>query len=291
MNHYETLGVARTATPEEIKAAYRKLARKWHPDICKEQGAEEKFKDINFAYDVLSDPGKRASYDLSIRAKEQTSSVGVQPAAWKYPNSVWLDPVTGNQVPVDFAQYKTFEEFMSEMLRQTKGTNSSNQNTPSNQGRQSSSGKTCLLSLTLKEAFDGAVRKIALGGQEQSVRFPPGSRAGIVALSSGRLAGASILVSIEPHPCFSLRGDKLFLEVWLLGQEAKDGLKVTIPTPDGRVKLIVPAGIKDGTTLILKGQGWRSKSVASGRSDLVVEVKIKSVGVLANRQLLALSSL
>jgi curved DNA-binding protein len=290
MSHYATLGVAPSATNEEIKKAYRKLARKYHPDVSKEPGSEEKFRAVNAAYEILSDVDKRRSYDAQLKKLEQlkvgkppnqsAQSPGTSPG-WS--GSVWVDPVSGNQIPIDFSRHNSFDEFLKDILSRTQAAPQS-WHAPS-----ATQPSVALIVLTMREAYCGVVREVNSFGSVQKVRIPPGARTGAVLSLSGSLTGCKLLIQVKAHPWLRFRGDDLCISVPVLLSEVATGTSVVIPTPDGRVTLKVPPGVKHGTILTLRDKGWLSSKSMSGRSNLLAEVQIDSQGVQGKRALMAMA--
>ncbi len=293
-DYYQILGVSKTATPEEIKKAYRKLARKYHPDLNPgDKEAEKRFKEINEAQEVLSDPEKRAKYDQFGQYWKQAAAGTPPPGAG----------VGG----FDFSQYGSFDDFINELLGRFGG----------GAGRDSSGRRVytyrtstprpgaggfggfedvfgtggfqevpaadteAAITLTFSEAWHGTQKRLQLDGETINVRIPPGAKPGsrIRIKGKGRTSPFSqqrgdlyLTIDLQPHPLFKFEGDNIVCKVPITPEEAALGADIKIPTPDGSVTMKIPSGVDSGQSLRLRGKGWRD---AKGkRSDQIVKLKI-----------------
>ncbi|HEY9858644.1 MAG TPA: DnaJ C-terminal domain-containing protein, partial [Candidatus Obscuribacterales bacterium] len=269
-DYYAVLGVNKTATADDIKKAFRKLARKYHPDVNpNNQEAEARFKEVNEAYEVLSDPEKRQKYDQFGQY-------------WKQAGGGW--PGGGSSTNVDFgnfdfSQYGSFDDFINELLGRF-GSPGASPRPGTGGGRQTYTYRTspggpgfndfggfggfgdtatpppqdseASLTLTLKEAFQGVQKRLSLGSEVIDVRIPPGAKPGsrIRVKGKGQASPYSsqrgdlyLVVNIQPHPFFQFEGDNLICEVPIAPDEAVLGAQIEIPTPDGTVTMNVPAGV------------------------------------------------
>ncbi|APB34444.1 heat shock protein DnaJ domain-containing protein [Gloeomargarita lithophora Alchichica-D10] len=263
-DYYAVLGVSRDVTPDELKRTYRRLARQYHPDM--NQGnpvAEARFKEINEAYEVLSDPDKRQKYD--------------QFSHYWQPSGQRPRPEDGNVQDFDFGRYGSFEEFINELLgRMSPGTQpgrSPNQHSPI--------PREVTLPLTWAEAFCGAQKRVQAGGESFEVRIPAGVRPGTKIRvrgqgpflpQSGQREDLFLVAELPQHPFFQFDGANLTAEVTITPDEAALGAPIAIPTPDGSVTVTVPAGIRSGQVLRLRGKGW--PSAQGNRSDLLLKIQI-----------------
>jgi curved DNA-binding protein len=239
-DYYEILGVERTAAPDEIKRAYRKLARKYHPDVSKEKNAEDKFKGVQEAYEVLKDAEKRAAYDQLGRDYRS----GQQ---FRRPND-WEQRFSSGAGQQSFSDVNGFSDFFSSLFG-----SSSNQ--------PQSDAEAGFLEVTVEDAFNGTRRRVTLGEQGRTrtvdVQIPAGVTDG-QALRIGSGAGSRSLVfrvKIHPHAVFALQGRDITVELPLAPWEAALGAKVAVPTLGGRVELTIPAGASSGQKLRLRGRG------------------------------------
>jgi curved DNA-binding protein len=297
-DYYQTLGVTRTATPEEIKQAFRKLARVHHPDVAKNKVAgEKKFKEINEAYEVLGDPEKRRRYD-ELGANWQDGAGG-QPAAGdayrRYASSA-----EGGGPDFEFGG-TGFSDFFESFFGGGHDTfRSSRRGAGGGRGReepfahQGEDVEADLL-VSLEEALRGAVRKITLrrpGADEGAdrldtyqVRIPAGVREG----QKIRLAGQGnpgvggspagnlyLRVRLARHPDLTVQGADLHCDLDLAPWEAVLGVKVKIPTLDGETSLRVPPGTAAGSQLRLRGLGLPGED--GKRGDLYATVRIQTPG-------------
>jgi curved DNA-binding protein len=284
-DYYTILGVSRSADGEEIKKAYRRLARKYHPDLNPgDRKAEAMFKDINEAYEVLSDTDKRRKYDQFGQYWKQAgqgSSWGGGSASAGFDN-------------FEFGQYASFEEFVNELLGRfsTGGPSYSQQRTqrtttsPSGFGDGAGFGTSTNadyesnIKLTFREAFHGVQKRLTVGSETIDVRIPAGAKTGsrIRVRGKGNISpygGRGDLylnVELQPHDFFQFDGDNLICEVPITPDEAVLGARIDVPTPDGMVMVNVPAGIRSGQSLRLRGKGWPNPK--GGRGDQLVQVVI-----------------
>ena len=292
-DYYAILGIKKTASADEIKKKFRQLALKYHPD--RNQGnkaAEARFKQIGEAYDVLSDEDKRAQYDTFGQFWQQRTST----SRTKTNNNTSSNST--NQVDfnsTDFSQYGNFEEFIDELLGRfsTPNTSTSRQyssqtssKNPSDRDSNrvgetiSTDGRTSI-NLTYSEAFRGTSKRLKIGTETVEVRIPAGAKPGsrIRIAGKGKLNSYSqqredlyLNVVLEPHSFFSFEDDSLICEVPIAPDEAVLGASISVPTPDGKVKMKVPAGINSGQVLRLRERGWISAQKI--RTDLLVRIVI-----------------
>jgi len=302
-DYYETLGVARTAPAEEIKKAFRKLARVHHPDVAKNKAAGEvKFKEINEAYEVLGDPENRARYDeLGANWKEGS----VPPAGGGFRSG---RGATGQAEP-DFEFDGTgFSDFFESFFGGGRRGFSSGRPGGARAGEHGAFAQPghdveADLLVTLEEAVRGSVRKVTLrrpgepGEDDRTdtyqVRIPAGVREG----QRIRLAGQGgsghgggpvgdlyLRVRLARHPEFSVQGADLHCDLALAPWEAVLGVKARIPTLDGTTSLRVPPGTAAGSQLRLRGLGMPRE--AGGRGDLYATVQIQTPVAVAPKALM-----
>jgi curved DNA-binding protein len=295
-DYYAILGVSKNASAEEIKKTFRKLAVKYHPDRNPgDKKAEDKFKELSEAYEVLSDPDKRKKYDQFGQYWRQAGQTG----GWSPSGGVGVD--FGG---FDFSQFANFEDFINELLGRAAspgGTQSRTYTYRTTTGgrpggysdfggfndfggsgdRASAPETEASIRLTFSEAFRGVQKRLSLGNEVVDVRIPPGAKPG----SRIRVRGKGqpspytqqrgdlyLKVELEPHSFFQFEGDNLVCEVPIAPDEAVLGAAIEVPTPDGLVTVKVPAGIRSGQSLRLRGKGWIHAK--DGRSDLLVKIAI-----------------
>ena len=277
-DYYTILGVSKTATPEEIKRAYRKLARKYHPDLNPgDKDAEAKFKDLNEANEVLSDPEKRPKYD---RFGEHWN----QPAYSEAPPSRGTN--TGN---VDFDQYADFDSFIKDLLGRSSNGSQRRTNTTSGfddfgggfRSQAPAPDSEAAIALTFSEAFHGVQKRLQFDDETINVRIPAGAKPGsrIRLKGKGRASPFSqqrgdlyLTIEILAHPFFRFEGDDLVCDVPIRPDEAVLGAEISVPTPDGSVTVKVPKGVRSGQSLRLRGKGWTLQK--GGRGDLLAKLLI-----------------
>lgn len=248
---YGVLGVARTASADEIKKAYRGLSKRLHPDLNPgDKTAEEKFKDVSVAYGLLGDPDKRKRFD----AGEIDASGAEQPKREYYRDFASGDhgsPYTSDAGYADFAN----DDMFAELLRRRR------------EAQANRRGEDLLygLSIPFAESVAGTSKRITLpDGSTLDVTIPPGMRdgqtlrlkgKGAPGHGTGRPGDALIKVGVLPDPRFRLEGDNVILELPVSLSEAVLGGEVRVPTPTGDVMLKIPPHANSGTTLRLKGKG------------------------------------
>ncbi len=309
-DYYETLGLDRNATDKEIKAAYRKLARKWHPDLhsaAEKKEAEEKFKKINEAYEVLKDPEKRERYDrLGSRWKEgQNFQSGPDMGGARYYSTGDFD--TGG---FEGSFEGGFSDFFSAFFGGgAPGTGRSGRTTQ--RGPVKGEDLESEIKLTLEEAYRGGPRSIRLsssaicpecggtGTRERSfcarcggtgtipdektldVKIPAGVKEGSRIRLKGQggsgLGGAPkgdlfLKVRLQPHPVFRLKGDNIEVDAVIRPDQAVFGDKIPVQTLDGNVNVKVPPGSRHGNKLRLRDKGYPGKN--SVRGDQLVRLVI-----------------
>ncbi|MBW8307989.1 MAG: DnaJ domain-containing protein [Thiobacillus sp.] len=260
-DYYKTLGVARDATAEDLKKAFRKLARKYHPDVSKEADAQLRMQEVNEAYAVLSDPEKRAAYD-------QLGS-GHRPGQEFRPPPDWDAGVEFSGRGFSPHEAAGYSDFFSELFGRMGGTHAG--------FRARGEDHHAKVLLDLEDAFSGATRQIALRvpqmdshGRVQlvprtlKVKIPVGVRAGQVIRLAGQgapgvggaAAGDLLLeVQFKPHPRFRTDGRDLHLSLPLAPWEAALGSVVTVDLPHGNVKVRIPEGAQSGKSLRVRGKG------------------------------------
>ncbi|HWX95691.1 MAG TPA: DnaJ C-terminal domain-containing protein [Solirubrobacteraceae bacterium] len=292
-DYYEALEVPRTASQEEIRRAYRKLARKYHPDVNKEAGAEDRFKEISEAYEVLRDEDKRARYDqlgANWKAGQDVSGAGGFGEAFR-PGDGFGD------VRVDFGN-GDFSDFF-EGLFGARGPRGGARATPGGAGFDGFSlrgvDQEAVLELTLEEAAAGGKRRLSLGdGRDFEVDIPRGVRDGQrIRLAGQGSQGAGggpsgdlyLRVRIKPHPRFRLEGRDIYVDLPVSPWEAALGAEVPVATLSGSVTLKVPEGSSTGRRLRLRGQGLPGQDGSAGDLYAVLAVHVPKTLTKQEREL------
>ncbi|RFA30530.1 cytochrome C biogenesis protein [Alkalilimnicola ehrlichii] len=260
-DYYQTLGVPRDASQDEIKRAYRRLARKYHPDVSKEPDAEQRFKALGEAYEVLKDPEKRKAYDR-FGSDWKAGQDFRPPPNWEQD----FDFAGG-----DYTQTGDFSDFFETLFggghRRRRGGGFA----------MKGEDQVVRISVDLEDAFNGASRSITLKSTELdasgqpvvrprtlNVRIPAGIKAGqrirLAGQGSPGIGGAPagdlyLEVAFRPHPYFRVDGRDVYLDLPVTPWEAALGATVTVPTLGGKVDLRIPPNSQTGRKLRLKGRG------------------------------------
>jgi DnaJ-class molecular chaperone len=252
---YTTLGVNKNATQNDIQKAYRRLAKKLHPDLNPGNAtAEEKFKEVSAAYDLLSDPEKRARFDRG----EIDASGNERPRQQYYRDFAdqngWSN-YTSSSGFSDFGDYAGTEDILSEIFGRSGGASR----------RRRGQDVRYHLDLSFLDAVNGGKQSIVLpDGTTLDVNIPPGTRDGQIlrlkgkgrpAPADGPPGDALIEISVLPHPFFTRKGDDIYLDLPISLKEAVLGARIRVPTPGGAVAAAVPKWSNTGRVLRLRGRG------------------------------------
>ena len=292
-DYFKVLGVERSASADEVKRAFRKLARKYHPDVNPDdRDAEARFKEVSEAYEVLSDPDKRRRYEQFGQYWNQAGTPGgAGPAGFD----------------VDFGRYGNFDDFINDLLGRFGGGAGSSGYSAGNSGFGGgfpgggfpgggfpgggfSRGATrpplnldaeAALNVSFSEAFRGAERTLSVNDERVQVRIPAGVKSGSklrlkgkgnVQPGTGRRGDLYLLLEVKPHPIWKLDGDQLRADLPVAFDELVLGGTVKVMTPDGEAEVSIPAGTAPGRSLRLRGKGWPGKS---GRGDLLFTLDLQ----------------
>ncbi|MBK6957619.1 MAG: DnaJ domain-containing protein [Nitrosomonas sp.] len=280
-DYYKTLGVSRDATAEEIKKAYRRLARKYHPDVSKETNAEQKMKEVNEANAVLSDPEKRAAYDQLGQGR------GFQPGSDFQPPPGWDAGFEFRGQGSNGAQAADFSDFFAELFGKQMGAGARQTH-----HRMRGEDHHAKILLDLEDTYHGATRSLTLrmpkldsqgrtvlADHTLNVRIPKGVHAGqVIRLAgqggpghAGEAAGDLFLeVHFKPHSRYRIENKDIYATLPVAPWEAALGATVKIPVPDGQVEVRVPENSQSGRKLRLKGRGI--PAATPGDLYLVLEV-------------------
>ena len=288
-DYYATLGVSKDASQEHIQRAYRKLARKYHPDVNKEPGAEEKFKEVGEAYEVLKDPDKRAKYDRYGTAwKAAQQSGGTPPPGYE---DVWFD--LGSEAGEPFSDFSGFSSFFEQLFGAGRGRGAA-WGSPG-AGRRGGqwdwampgADQEARLSLSLEEAARGGQREISLTdphtGQTKTymVTIPKGIRPGQrlrltgkggQGSGGGRAGDLYLIIELLPHATFRLEDSDLHTTLSVSPWEAALGAEIRVPTLEGAVNVKVPPGSSSGRKIRLKGKGF--PGARGGTGDLYADIRV-----------------
>lgn len=290
-DYYKTLGVSRSASQAELQKAYRKLARQYHPDINKEPGAEDQFKKVNEAYEVLKDPETRKRYD----------ALG---ANWKHGQQMKTPPGWGGAGPgAGFAGGGDMSDFFNAFFGGGGGMGGFNfqGGAPGGFGgfgggaprARKGQDQEVEVTVSLSDVYHGGVREIALQVQEadgrvhqrsHKVRIPPGATDGKVlrlagqgapGVNGGPAGDLRLKIRVASNPDYEIEGHDLITRVKIAPWKAALGGSVEVPTLDGAVTMKVPAGVQGGQKLRLRGKGLpQGKHKERGDLYALLEVKI-----------------
>ncbi len=270
-DYYKVLGVARTSTAEEIKKSYRRLARKYHPDVSKEKDAEQKFKEVQEAYEVLKDPEKRAAYD-QLGSDWKSGQQFRPPPDWA--SGFEFSGRSGARAPggAHVFEEQGFSDFFSSLFGGAAPFAAAGR-------RQQQAGRDhhARIEIDLEEAFGGGTRTLELKRPELEsdgtlelrshavrVTIPAGvadgqlirlAGQGEAAPGGGRAGDLYLEVHVRPHRLYQLDGRDVILPLPVAPWEAALGARVTVPTLGGAVDMQVPAGAQSGQKLRLRGRG------------------------------------
>lgn len=266
-DYYKTLGVDKKATEDQIKIAYRKLARKYHPDVSKEANAEEQFKAVQEAYEVLKDPKKRKEYD---ELGEYQSGQEFRPRQHWQSNGFAEENLSG------------FSDFFESIFGGGGGHRQSGFHRAEGRGfQQRGRDEHAKISVSLEDAFHGSEKTIQLQVPEVDsagrvvhktralkIKIPAGmlsgqqmrlANQGSPGMGKGQSGDLYLEIEIAPHPLYTLQGSDVYLTLPITPWEAALGAKITVPTLGGPVDLKVSSGAQAGQKLRLKGRGLPNK--------------------------------
>lgn len=287
-DYYETLGVPRDASNDEIKQVFRRLARQYHPDLNPgDKQAEEKFKAIGEAYEVLSDVTQRAEYDSYSQFWNQRGFKGKQTPRGK----TWDNRGSGRSgnENVDYGAFSDFNSFVDQVLGRRKSRNGTTSNTTRDVYRPGTS-KTAYtissqasrrdiqakLTLPLEKAYEGGLERIRLeDGRSLEVNMPPGMYTGqTIRLRDQGIGGGDLYlkITVSPHSLFQLEGNDIAIQLPVTPSEAVLGSPVAVPTLDGLVQMNLPPGVKSGQRLRLANKGYPDDN--GDRGDQLVEIQV-----------------
>jgi len=292
-DYFKVLGVERSADADAIKKAFRKLARKYHPDVNPgDKTAEAKFKEVSEAYEVLSDPEKRRRYEQFGQYWNQAGAAGAGPGAGGF--------------DVDFGRYGNFDDFINDLLGRFGGPAAggfggapggfagggfpgggfpgggfAGGGFPRTASRPLNLDAEASVKVTFAEAFRGAERTLSVNDERVQVRIPAGVKHGSrlrlkgkgnLQPGTGRRGDLYLNLDVQTHPVWRLEGDQLRGELPVSIDELALGGTVKVMTPDGEADVSIPAGTAPGRSLRLKGKGWPMKS---GRGDLLLDLSVQ----------------
>ncbi|QNH17857.1 curved DNA-binding protein [Xanthomonas sp. SS] len=267
-DYYATLGVEPSAGDAEIKTAYRRLARKYHPDVSKEAGAEDKFKAINEAYEALRDPPKRAAYD-QLRAQ------GYRPG-----EEFQAPPNYGGAQGYDFEEVfgnggagGGFSDFFESLFARQQRARQGGAGPGPGPGAAPRGDTRAKLAVPLEAVYAGDSVRITINGKQLDVRVPKGVRPGqVIRLSGQGNGGSNLLLEIEyaAHPQFEVDGLNILYTLPVSPWQAALGTSISVPTLGGAVELKIPPESDAGRKLRLRGRGLPGTTPG----DQIVELEV-----------------
>lgn len=272
-DYYDILGVAQSASLDEIKKAYRKLALAWHPDRNKAANAHEKFKEINEAYAVLSDPKKKETYDQFGHAAFQPGQGPFRQGGFQQGPFTYTYTTGGMPFGEDFFDpFEIFEQFFGGGFGRAGGARRHRE--------------AYELSIDFMDAMKGATREIHLprgqageGSMRKTIKIPPGVDTG----SRIRFDDFDIVLEVKPSREYKREGDDLIVEHEITFSQAALGAIVNVPTIDGPLKIRIQPGTQPGTLIRLHGKGVPHVR-GSGRGDQYVRIQLRVPTRLTRRQ-------
>ncbi|MEW5814435.1 MAG: DnaJ C-terminal domain-containing protein [Spirochaetota bacterium] len=301
-DYYESLGIDRSATQEEIQSAYRRRARKYHPDVNKSKDAEEKFKQIGEAYEVLKDPSKRAKYD-QLGANWKAGQDFNPPPEWDFSFNPF-NSTGGEAFHFDGFGGSGFSDFFEMLFGDAFGVFGPGKKRPSSGWALKGQDQEAELTLPLEEAYRGGKKTITLesgvsgfNGRVQKkmrsfeITIPAGitdgrrlrlAGQGLPGISGGRNGDLYLKICIAPHSLFRVKERDIEMDVPVTPWEAALGAAIEVPLVAGRASLKLPAGTQTGQRIRLKGKGLRTPDGTIG--DLYAIIQIVIPKVLSRRE-------
>jgi len=283
---YSILGVPRDCDPDTLRSAYRKLARQYHPDVNPgDQSAEDRFKEISQAYDVLSDAEKRRNYDEfgEVALEAGFDATRAREAKERFDARFGQrGPGGGFATPgAESFQFGDLDDLLGRFFRGRGGEG---------ELRTRGSDVVASLELDLLDALRGGTQTLVFAAagagapEKLTVRIPPGVRdggriripgRGAPGVGGGPAGDLWVRIRVRPHPVFTREGDDLYLRVPISVREATLGAKIEVPLPEGRATVTVPPGSDSGRKLRLRGKGARDPETGQA-GDLYAEIEIRA---------------
>jgi len=305
-DYYQVLGVSRDADQKEIRKAFRRQARECHPDVNPgDPECEERFKEINEAYEVLSDPEKRAKYDQLGADWRRYQQAGGQPGGFNWGQWTTGAPGEGQRVHVQystpedlediFGGASPFSDFFTSVFGGMGGARPSGAREGYTYQPRPRRGQNYEqeIEITLREAYQGTKRILQKDGRRLEVTIPPGAKNGTRVRMSGEggqgAAGGEpgdlyLRVRVQPDPVFEREGDDLWVTVPVDLYTAVLGGEVRVPTPNGAVMLTIPETTQNGKVFRLRGKGMPRLSDPQQHGDLYAQVNVQLPAALSPRQ-------
>jgi curved DNA-binding protein len=301
-DYYKVLGVERSANEEQIKKAYRKLALQYHPDRNPgNKASEDKFKEINEAYQVLSDAEKRARYDALGESYTRHQQRGGAPGNFNWED--WYTAggapgaSTGGNINYDMGELNEilrggFSDFFSRIFGGTPEFRRAAAGKQADQARFQKPSHDQELEISLYEAFHGTQRTVDMEGRRLEVKIPPGARTGtrvrvadvIPAGAQGQKGDLYLVIRVAGDPRYERKSDDLYMDVPVDLTTAVLGGEVNVETLSGKVVLTIPAGTQPGQTFRLAGRGMPHLKNPTVHGDILARIKVNIPRNLTDRQ-------
>jgi curved DNA-binding protein len=294
-DYYKTLGVDKKASANDIKRAYRDLAKKHHPDRNPgDKKAEDRLKEINEAYQVLSDPEKRSRYDQlgSAYFQWQQKSGGQGGFNW----DEWASAQRGNtrvgNLDDLFGDEGGFSDFFRSIFGGLGGMGAAPDRGPARRSAHAQRPSyQQQVPISFMEAYQGTARRMELDGRPLEFQIPPGAATGTkvrmanaIQLAGDQKADLYLVIEVAPDPRFERKGDDLHTDVWVDLYLAVLGGEITLPTPAGDVKLTIPAGTQPEQVFRLNGRGMPHLKDPAKHGDLFARVRVRLPRKLTDQQ-------
>lgn len=298
-DYYDILGVSRNATEKEIKTTFRKLARKYHPDTNKgNKQAEEKFKEINEAYEVLSDKEKRRRYD-ALGSGFTAGSDFKPPPGFDFSGFDFTKGFTQKQDTAfsDFFELLFGEAFKGSAYSSFQDVFTETYSSPRSQVKRRGEDQFLDMELTIEEAYKGTTRKIDISipsrnSKRLEVKIPPNVRQnskirmageGLPGKNGGASGDLYLIVKLKPHPFYKIENNDINSDLSISPSDAVLGTETEIPTLDGPVKMVIPPGTQSSKVLRLRGKGLPLQKKDT-RGDHFVKVKINVPTIITEEE-------
>jgi curved DNA-binding protein len=294
-DYYKTLGVEKKASEKDIKRAYRDLAKKHHPDRNPgDKKAEEKFKEINEAYQVLSDPEKRARYDQLGSAYGDWQQRGGGSGGFNWDE--WRNAPSGNvrvgNLEDLFGEAGGFSDFFRTIFGGLGGLGTvPERGTTRRSSRPAHPSYQQQITISFMESYQGTSRRLDVDGHPLECQIPAGATTGTkirmsnaIRLADGQKADLYLVIEVAPDPRFERKGDDLYTDVALDLYTAVLGGEATVPTPAGSVRLTIPAGTQPEQVFRLSGRGMPHIKPPPSSGDLFARARVRIPRKLSEQQ-------
>ena len=298
-DYYKILGVERKANKEDIKRAYRKLALKYHPDRNPtNKQAEDKFKEINEAYQVLRDPQKRARYDQLGESYNNWQQRGGAPGGFNWDEWMTGAPGGGN-VRVDVGDLNDlfggglgdFSEFFRSVFGGAQGRGTATARRGRERAAVQPRSFEYEVNVMLRDAYQGAMRRIEVDGRRLEIKIPAGVRtgskvrvAGAITAPNGQKSDLYLVIQVAEDTSFTRKGDDLYAETEVDVYTAILGGEISVNTMSGNVLLTIPAGTQPGQSFRLAGRGMPRVKNPQEHGDQFVRINVRIPRELSSRQ-------